>query len=127
MDYIYAISYKKNSHLIKVGMTTCWETRLEHLKVPSLMKVEFLIKTFSDTYQTEKLIHKRFNKFRLPQTEYFYLEDESQVLSLKEMFAKHGEFVDASNSVKLEKARVKQSWAPRQGSINTLYVSGSSV
>ena len=98
MDYVYAISYKRNPFLVKVGMTTCWETRLENLKVPSLMKIEFIIKTFSDTYQAS---------------------------SLKDFFAEHGEFVDFSSSVKLEKARIKQSWAPRQGSINTLYISRS--
>mgnify|MGYP003113864629 FL=1 len=125
MDYVYAISYKRNPLLIKVGMTTCWETRLENLKVPSLMKIEFIIKTFSDTYQAEKKIHKNFDEFRLPQTEYFYFRDKNQISSLKDFFAEHGEFVDASSSVKLEKARIKQSWAPRQGSINTLYISRS--
>lgn len=125
MDYVYAISYKRNPSLVKVGMTSCWETRLENLKVPSLMKIEFIIKTFSDTYRVEKLIHKSFNEFRLPQTEYFYFEDKSQISSLRIFFAEHGEFVDTSNSVKLEKAHIKQSWAPRQGSINTLYISRS--
>ncbi len=123
MTYLYAISYSKNSSLIKVGMAASWEKRLEQLKVPKVMKIEFVVKTFSDTYKSEKIIHSQLEKFRLPQSEYFYFTTLNQISTLKKMFSKHGEFVDTSVSTRIEKARVRQAWVPRQGPLETLYIS----
>lgn len=127
MAYVYAISYKKHSSLIKIGKASCWKKRLEALKVPSLMKIEFVIETVSNAHAVEKFIHRKLYKFRIPQTEYFYLDQIDQITALKDLFCRHGQFVDTSEPISIEKPRVKQSWAPSQGPMSTLYVSGSNT
>ena len=61
----------RNKDLYKIGITKNFENRMKKLKPDSI----FLKFYTSEYINLEKYLHKRYKKFRIPQTEYFRLKD----------------------------------------------------
>ena len=61
----------RNRDLYKIGITKNFENRMRQLK-PDLV----VAKLYSNDFlKLERELHKRYKKFRIPQTEYFRLDD----------------------------------------------------
>ena len=60
----------RNRDLYKIGITKKFESRMRQLK-PDNIVAKFYT---SDFLKLEKEFHNRYKKFRIPQTEYFRLE-----------------------------------------------------
>ncbi|WP_269617030.1 GIY-YIG nuclease family protein [Prochlorococcus marinus] len=60
----------RNRDLYKIGITKKFESRMRQLK-PDNIVAKFYT---SDFLKLEKELHNRYKKFRIPQTEYFRLE-----------------------------------------------------
>ena len=60
----------RNRDLYKIGITKNFESRMRQLK-PDNIVAKFYT---SDFLKLEKELHNRYKKFRIPQTEYFRLE-----------------------------------------------------
>ena len=69
----------KNRDLYKIGITKNFENRMRQLKPDNVVAKLFT----SDFVKLEKELHKRYKKFRIPQTEYFRLEN-SHVKEIKQ-------------------------------------------
>ena len=74
--FVYLI---KNQDLHKIGHTKRLKARMEQLKPDAISKVSKV----RDYKKLEKLLHKKFDEVRIPQTEYFRLTNE-QILEAKE-------------------------------------------
>tara|TARA_Y100001968_G_scaffold73378_1_gene64816 strand:- start:246 stop:788 length:543 start_codon:yes stop_codon:yes gene_type:complete len=61
----------RNRDLYKIGITKHFENRMRQLKPDKVVTKLYT----SDYLKLEKELHKRYRKFRIPQTEYFRLED----------------------------------------------------
>jgi hypothetical protein len=62
----------RQTNLIKIGITNDWETRAKALKINTKTVPLFLVIT-SDNIKAEKNLHKIFETYRLPGSEYFAL------------------------------------------------------
>ncbi len=61
----------RNRDLYKIGITKNFENRMRKLKPDNV-----IVKSYtSDFLKLERELHHRYKKFRIPQTEYFRLED----------------------------------------------------
>ena len=61
----------RNRDLYKIGITKNFENRMRQLKPDNV-----IAKLYSNEFvKLEKELHKRYKKFRIPQTEYFRLDD----------------------------------------------------
>ena len=61
----------RNKDIYKIGITRKFNTRMKKLKPDSI-----LIKFYTSEYiRLEKVLHNRYKKYRIPQTEYFRLKD----------------------------------------------------
>ena len=68
IGWLYLI---RNKDLYKIGITKNFENRMRQLKPDDVV-----IKLYSrDFLRLERELHKRYKKYRIPQTEYFRLED----------------------------------------------------
>ena len=61
----------RNRDLYKIGITKNFENRMRQLKPDDVVAKLYTI----DFLKLEKELHNRYKKFRIPQTEYFRLED----------------------------------------------------
>ena len=61
----------RNRDLYKIGITKNFENRMRQLKPDNVVAKLYT----SNFLKLEKELHKRYEKFRIPQTEYFRLED----------------------------------------------------
>ncbi len=61
----------KNRDLYKIGITKNFENRMRQLKPDKVVAKLYT----SDFLKLERELHNRYKKFRIPQTEYFRLED----------------------------------------------------
>ncbi|WP_269615528.1 GIY-YIG nuclease family protein [Prochlorococcus marinus] len=69
----------RNRDLYKIGITKNFENRMRQLK-PDIVVARFYT---ADFVKLERELHKRYKKFRIPQTEYFRLED-SHIKEIKQ-------------------------------------------
>ena len=61
----------RNRDLYKIGITKNFENRMRQLKPDNV-----IAKLYSNDFlKLERELHKRYKKFRIPQTEYFRLDD----------------------------------------------------
>ena len=61
----------RNRDLYKIGITKNFENRMRQLKPDSIVA-----KLYSNDFlKLERELHKRYTKYRIPQTEYFRLDD----------------------------------------------------
>ena len=61
----------RNKDLYKIGITKNFENRMRQLKPDNV-----IAKLYSNDFvKLERELHKRYKKFRIPQTEYFRLDD----------------------------------------------------
>ena len=68
----------RNRDLYKIGITKNFESRMRQLK-PDIVVAKFYT---ADFLKLERELHNRYKKFRIPQTEYFRLEN-SHVKEIK--------------------------------------------
>ena len=61
----------RNRDLYKIGITKNFENRMRYLKPDNVVARLYT----SDFLKLERELHNRYKKFRIPQTEYFRLED----------------------------------------------------
>ena len=61
----------RNRDLYKIGITKNFENRMRQLKPDKVIAKLYT----SDFVKLERELHNRYKKFRIPQTEYFRLED----------------------------------------------------
>tara|TARA_Y100001968_G_scaffold293129_1_gene298874 strand:+ start:197 stop:739 length:543 start_codon:yes stop_codon:yes gene_type:complete len=72
----------KNGDLYKIGVTRNFENRMRQLKPDNIVA-----KLYSSRYkQLEKELHKRYKNVRIPQTEYFRLE-QKQINDIKQILS----------------------------------------
>ena len=69
----------RNRDLYKIGITKNFESRMRQLK-PDIVVAKFYT---ADFLKLERELHNRYKKFRIPQTEYFRLEN-SHVKEIKQ-------------------------------------------
>ena len=69
----------RNRDLYKIGITKNFENRMRQLK-PDIVVAKFYT---ADFVKLERELHNRYKKFRIPQTEYFRLEN-SHVKEIKQ-------------------------------------------
>lgn len=74
-NYVYAVSLIQNPLMVKIGLSTRWETRQKQLKIGTKTKLEALIRC-SDANTTEKTYHRQHDAIRLPQSEWFLFKSE---------------------------------------------------
>ena len=70
----------RNRDLYKIGITKNFENRMRQLK-PDNVVAKFYT---ADFVKLERELHNRYKKFRIPQTEYFRLEN-SHVKEIKQI------------------------------------------
>jgi len=70
----------RNRDLYKIGITKNFEKRMRQLK-PDIVVAKFYT---ADFLKLERELHKRYKKYRIPQTEYFRLEN-SHVKEIKQI------------------------------------------
>ena len=75
----------RNRDLYKIGITKNLENRMRQLK-PDTIIAKFYSRDF---LKLEKELHNRYKKFRIPQTEYFRLEDH-HLKEIKQRISKLG-------------------------------------
>ena len=61
----------RNRDLYKIGVTKSFDKRMRQLKPDNIVAKLYT----SDFLKIERELHKRYKKYRIPQTEYFRLED----------------------------------------------------
>ncbi len=61
----------RNRDLYKIGITKKFDNRMRQLKPDNVVAKLYT----NDFLKLERELHKRYKKFRIPQTEYFRLED----------------------------------------------------
>ena len=61
----------RNRDLYKIGITKNFENRMRQLKPDNVIAILYS----NDFIKLERELHKRYKKFRIPQTEYFRLDD----------------------------------------------------
>tara|TARA_Y100001968_G_scaffold272568_1_gene264848 strand:+ start:502 stop:1044 length:543 start_codon:yes stop_codon:yes gene_type:complete len=61
----------RNRDLYKIGITKNFDNRMRQLRPDSILAKLYI----SDCLKLEREFHKRYKKFRIPQTEYFRLDD----------------------------------------------------
>ena len=71
----------RNKDLYKIGITKNFENRMRQLK-PDYIVAKLYSRDFK---QLEKELHKRYKKVRIPQTEYFRL-DQKQIKQIHKIF-----------------------------------------
>ena len=69
----------RNRDLYKIGITKKFENRMRQLK-PDIVVAKFYT---ADFVKLERELHNRYKKFRIPQTEYFRLEN-SHIKEIKQ-------------------------------------------
>ena len=69
----------RNRDLYKIGITKNFENRMRQLK-PDIVVAKFYT---ADFVKLERELHNRYKKFRIPQTEYFRLEN-SHIKEIKQ-------------------------------------------
>lgn len=74
-NYVYAVSLIQNPLMVKIGLSTRWETRQKQLKIGTKTRLEALIRC-SDANKTEKTYHRQHDAIRLPQSEWFLFKSE---------------------------------------------------
>ena len=72
----------RNRDLYKIGITKNFENRMRQLK-PDNVVAKFYT---ADFVKLERELHNRYKKFRIPQTEYFRLEN-SHIKEIKQRFS----------------------------------------
>ncbi len=73
----------RNRDLHKIGITKNFDKRMRQLKPDNVVAKLYT----SDFVKLEKELHSRYKKFRIPQTEYFRLED-SHIKEIKQIIFK---------------------------------------
>ena len=61
----------RNRELYKIGITKNFENRMRQLKPDNIVAKLYT----NDFFKLERELHKRYTKYRIPQTEYFRLDD----------------------------------------------------
>lgn len=85
-NYLYVIRLKEKSELVKVGITRRPVARMKQLEVGTKADLLLLIETENNRTH-EKRIHKRLRNQKIPQTEWFNLNDAEQQHLLSEVSA----------------------------------------
>ena len=81
MGWLYLI---KNGDLYKIGITKNFDTRMQQLKPDKV-----LARIYSVNFKMlERDLHKRYSSVRIPQTEYFRLND-SEINEIKQIISNH--------------------------------------
>ena len=75
-ENLYVISHVSSNLLVKVGISGCWENRKKQLKVGNATRLEVLVECL-DMRVTEKQCHQKYRAFRIPQSEWFFLPDQT--------------------------------------------------
>ena len=74
----------RNRDLYKIGITKNFENRMRQLKPDNIIARLYT----KDYYKLEKELHNRYKKLRIPQTEYFRLEDH-HIKEIKQRIHQH--------------------------------------
>ena len=74
----------KNKDIYKIGITKNFDNRIRQLKPDYVIAKLYT----SDYLILEKELHNRYKKFRIPQTEYFRLDDY-HLIEIKQRISKH--------------------------------------
>lgn len=80
MGYLYVIRSQKNSDFYKIGITTNWSNRSKQLYVNKKTTLYLLFVLSDDAEKVaEKSLHKYFKNDRLPQSEWFCIENNQEL------------------------------------------------
>lgn len=95
-----------SSGLAKIGITENWERRSRQLKIGSKCQKIIVIKTDNNS-NIEQELHSRFEDFRLPQSEWFYLSEKQIELLSTELKSCGTEIEMQSTKLKRQKTKPK--------------------
>jgi hypothetical protein len=74
-NVVYVIQNNYVSNQFKIGITSNWSQRSKQLKVGNVT-TEIFVGNVNNNHEVEKQLHKRYANYRLPQSEWFHLNDE---------------------------------------------------
>lgn len=78
MGCLYVIKSMQNCELYKIGVTSNWDKRAQQLYVNKKTSLHSLVKFEGDSEKlAEKELHRHFKRLRLPQSEWFFFDDEN--------------------------------------------------
>jgi hypothetical protein len=114
-NVVYVIQNKHVANQYKIGITSNWSSRAKQLKVGDVTK-EVFVCPVNENGELESYLHKRYAKYRLPQSEWFHLNSH-QVGQITSIIETHYTFAEVEYLESGEPAHVinndkyKEAWA----------------